>query len=259
MADFKILFDPLTHGRFALPDAGCKNRGGNCGLLGWHNLSLEGQGKNSPWSSASKLQGNKDYAVTVILGYYNGKHFLPAQVRLMDNKSIAVILGYFYENSYVSEESLIFNSMRPCFISKKQTYFRSITRNVMIKVITYGTFDVFHYGHFYLLERAKMLGDHLTVCVSTDQFNKKKRKHSKLPFEERKRILEHITFCDQVLPENNWEQKICDIKKLNIDIFTIGKDWEGKFDFLRAYCKVIYLPRTLGISSSQIKQITLVG
>ena len=125
----------------------------------------------------------------------------------------------------------------------------------MKKVITYGTFDVFHYGHFSLLERAKSLGDHLTVCVSTDEFNTLKKKKSQMNYLERVNILKHISLVDEIRPEENWEQKITDIVNLKIDIFVIGDDWKGKFDFLKDYCEVHYLQRTITISSSKIREI----
>ena len=125
----------------------------------------------------------------------------------------------------------------------------------MKKIITYGTFDVFHYGHFSLLERAKSFGDHLTVCVSTDKFNILKKKNSHMNFTERLNILKHISLIDDLRPENNWEQKITDIMDLKIDIFVIGDDWKGHFDFLKEYCEVRYLPRTITISSSKIREI----
>ena len=123
----------------------------------------------------------------------------------------------------------------------------------MKRVITYGTFDLFHIGHLRLLKRARELGDYLIVGVSTDEFNRLKGKKSIFPFEERKEIVESIKFVDKVIPEKNWEQKIEDIKKYNIDIFVMGDDWEGKFDFLKKYCEVIYLPRTENISSTLLK------
>jgi glycerol-3-phosphate cytidylyltransferase len=125
----------------------------------------------------------------------------------------------------------------------------------MKKVITYGTFDVFHYGHFSLLERAKSFGDHLTVCVSTDKFNTLKKKHSHMNFAQRVNILKHISLIDDIRPEKNWEQKITDIVDLKIDIFVIGDDWKGHFDFLKEHCEVRYLPRTITISSSKIREI----
>ena len=123
----------------------------------------------------------------------------------------------------------------------------------MKKVITYGTFDLLHYGHINLLRRAKELGDYLIVALSTDEFNAIKGKKSFFKYEERKMILESIKYIDEVIPENNWEQKINDIKNNNIDVFVIGDDWKGKFDYLKEYCEVVYLPRTPEISTTQIK------
>ncbi|HOD17131.1 MAG TPA: glycerol-3-phosphate cytidylyltransferase [Candidatus Cloacimonadota bacterium] len=123
----------------------------------------------------------------------------------------------------------------------------------MIKVITYGTFDLFHYGHLRLLQRAKALGDYLIVGVSTDEFNAVKNKQCTYPYIERAEIVKAIRYVDEVIPETCWEQKISDIQKYDIDIFVMGNDWEGKFDFLKDYCRVIYLERTPEISSSGIK------
>ncbi|WP_338211549.1 glycerol-3-phosphate cytidylyltransferase [Lactiplantibacillus paraxiangfangensis] len=123
----------------------------------------------------------------------------------------------------------------------------------MKKVITYGTFDLLHKGHIRLLKRAKALGDHLTVCVSTDEFNAIKGKKAYTSFEDRKYILEAIRYVDEVIPEKDWGQKISDVVDNHIDTFVMGDDWAGKFDFLKDYCEVIYLPRTEGISTTKIK------
>ena len=123
----------------------------------------------------------------------------------------------------------------------------------MKKVITYGTFDLLHKGHIRLLKRAKALGAHLTVCVSTDEFNAIKGKKAYTSFEDRKYILEAIRYVDEVIPEQGWDQKIKDVQDHDIDTFVMGDDWEGKFDFLKDYCEVIYLPRTEGISTTKIK------
>lgn len=124
----------------------------------------------------------------------------------------------------------------------------------MKRVITYGTYDVLHYGHINLLKRAKTFGDYLIVGLSTDEFNMLKNKKSFYNYSQRKLILEALRYVDLVIPENNWEQKIEDIKKYQADIFIMGDDWEGKFDFLRDYCEVIYLPRTKNVSSTQTKE-----
>ena len=124
----------------------------------------------------------------------------------------------------------------------------------MKKVITYGTFDLLHYGHVNLLQRAKQLGDYLIVAISTDEFNlNKKNKKCYFSYEERKRLVEAIRYVDLVIPEEDWEQKISDVKEYKVDTFVIGDDWEGKFDFLKDYCEVVYLPRTEGISTTKIK------
>jgi glycerol-3-phosphate cytidylyltransferase len=123
----------------------------------------------------------------------------------------------------------------------------------MKKVITYGTYDLLHKGHINLLMRAKELGDHLTVALSTDEFNARKHKQAYYPYQDRKYILESIRYVDSVIPETNWEQKIRDVQSLGIDIFVMGDDWEGEFDFLQEYCEVIYLPRTPEISTTQVK------
>lgn len=124
----------------------------------------------------------------------------------------------------------------------------------MKKVITYGTYDLLHVGHINLLKRAKEYGDYLVVVVSTDEFNALKDKKAYHSYEDRKTILESIKYVDEVLPELTWEQKIDDVKNNNIDVFVMGDDWKGKFDFLKEYCEVIYLPRTEGISTTKIKE-----
>lgn len=125
----------------------------------------------------------------------------------------------------------------------------------MKTVITYGTFDLFHVGHLNLLRRAKELGDYLIVAVSSDRFNwEEKQKKCEIPDKDRMAIVEAIKYVDKVIPEDSWEQKIEDVKKYNVDVFVMGDDWKGKFDFLKDYCKVVYLPRTEGISSTQLKE-----
>ena len=125
----------------------------------------------------------------------------------------------------------------------------------MKKVITYGTFDLLHYGHINLLRRAKERGDYLIVALSTDEFNwNEKQKKCYFTYEQRKKLLEAIRYVDLVIPEENWDQKVADVKKFRVDTFVMGDDWEGKFDFLKDYCEVVYLPRTPEISTTQIKQ-----
>lgn len=125
----------------------------------------------------------------------------------------------------------------------------------MRRVITYGTFDLLHYGHIELLHRAKALGDYLVVALSTDEFNALKGKKSYFSYERRRRMLEAIRYVDLVVPEEEWGQKASDVENLKIDVFVMGDDWVGKFDSeLEGKCEVIYLPRTPDISTTQIKE-----
>jgi glycerol-3-phosphate cytidylyltransferase len=126
--------------------------------------------------------------------------------------------------------------------------------DVMSKtVLTYGTYDLLHKGHILLLERAKQLGDYLIVGLSTDAFNQVKNKSCVYPYEDRFTIVSAIKYVDKVIPEGCWEQKVDDIERYGVDTLVMGDDWEGKFDFLRDHCAVVYLPRTPGISTTSIK------
>lgn len=124
----------------------------------------------------------------------------------------------------------------------------------MKKIITYGTFDILHVGHINLLKRARALGDYLIVGLSTDEFNTKKHKEAFLSYAQRKAVIEALRYVDLVIPEKNWKQKAGDIKKHKIDILVMGSDWRGKFDHLKRYCKVVYLPRTRSISTTRVKK-----
>lgn len=132
----------------------------------------------------------------------------------------------------------------------------------MKRVLTYGTFDLLHWGHINLLKRARELGDYLVVAVSTDEFNE--QKYGKPPsyhnFEVRKSMLEAVRYVDLVIPEASWEQKVQDVTQLHIDTVAMGSDWQGseKFEHLRPHCEVAYLPRTEGVSTSQIRRDLLV-
>lgn len=125
----------------------------------------------------------------------------------------------------------------------------------MKRVITYGTYDLLHYGHINLLRRARALGDYLIVALSTDEFNwNSKGKKCYFSYEKRKQLLEAIRYVDLVIPEESWEQKADDVKLYQADVFVMGDDWTGKFDFLKDHCEVVYLPRTPEISTTQIKK-----
>lgn len=128
----------------------------------------------------------------------------------------------------------------------------------MRTVLTYGTFDLLHIGHINLLKRARALGDRLIVALSTDEFNLiEKNKTCTHCYEDRKIILESLRFVDLVIPEESWEQKNTDVDKHGVDVFVIGDDWTGHFDFLKDKCEVVYLPRTANISTSEIKNLIL--
>ena len=123
----------------------------------------------------------------------------------------------------------------------------------MATVLTYGTFDTLHYGHIKLLERARSLGDRLIVGLSTDEFNRGKGKKSHFNYAERKTFLEAVRYVDLVIPEESWDQKLRDVHTYKVDVFTIGDDWAGEFDFLADVCRVVYMPRTPAISSTLIR------
>ena len=126
----------------------------------------------------------------------------------------------------------------------------------MKRVLTYGTYDLLHYGHIRLLKRAKALGDYLIVAISTDEFNAIKGKKAYHNYETRREMLEAIRYVDLVIPEERWEQKIDDVKNYFVDVVVMGSDWEGseKFEILRDYCDVVYLDRTEGVSTTKIKE-----
>lgn len=124
----------------------------------------------------------------------------------------------------------------------------------MRRVITYGTFDLLHIGHLNILRRARAYGDHLTVAISTDEFNlDAKSKVCVIPYTDRKALVENLKCVDIVIPERDWDQKVRDVVERKIDVFVMGDDWQGKFDFLKPYCEVVYLPRTENISSTDLK------
>lgn len=120
-------------------------------------------------------------------------------------------------------------------------------------VLTYGTYDLFHVGHLRLLERARALGTKLVVGVSTDEFNAQKNKQSIIPFPHRREIVQALRCVDLAFPETTWDQKVADIKKYDVDVFVMGDDWTGKFDFLQEHCEVVYLPRTEALSSTYLR------
>ncbi|WP_312224753.1 adenylyltransferase/cytidyltransferase family protein [Stutzerimonas nitrititolerans] len=121
-------------------------------------------------------------------------------------------------------------------------------------VITYGTFDMFHVGHLRLLKRMRDLGERVIVAVSTDEFNVLKGKRALVPYEERREIIEALRCVDLVIPECTWEQKAEDIRKYDVGLFVMGSDWVGNFDYLNELCEVVYLERTHGVSSTELRE-----
>ena len=129
------------------------------------------------------------------------------------------------------------------------------------RVLTYGTFDLLHYGHIRLLRRAAALGDYLVVALSTDEFNAEKGKESFYSFETRKEMLEAVRYVDLVIPESNWTQKLDDVREYHIDTVVMGADWAGspRFECLRGLCELVYLERTPDISTTQVKDALSAG
>ena len=166
----------------------------------------------------------------------------------LDPRKAAVDLMSRKEKSENDRSNLNINYEYSLLQSKKGTS--------MKRVITYGTYDLLHYGHINLLRRAKALGDYLIVVLSSDEFNwNEKHKKTYFTYEQRKQLLESIRYVDLVIPENNWEQKRSDMHEYHVDTFVMGDDWQGKFDFLKEEgVDVVYLPRTPEISSSQMKR-----
>ncbi|WP_417466301.1 adenylyltransferase/cytidyltransferase family protein [Kordiimonas sp.] len=123
------------------------------------------------------------------------------------------------------------------------------------KIITYGTFDMFHIGHLNLIKKIKEIGSEVIIGVSTDEFNEEKGKKCIIPYEQRAEIVRCISGVDLVIAESDWDQKVSDIRKYSVDCFVMGSDWDGKFDYLQDLCEVVYLPRTDGISTTEIKEL----
>jgi glycerol-3-phosphate cytidylyltransferase len=158
----------------------------------------------------------------------------------------------------IKERLPLFSKMESFFTNKESNFdihFDTLIDKKMTSILTYGTFDLLHYGHIEILRRASELGDRLVVGLSTDDFNNEKGKKCEISYEKRKEFLESIGYVDLVIPESSWNQKKKDVIDNEIDIFIMGDDWKGEFDFLQEYCKVLYLPRTVGISTTKLKSI----
>lgn len=207
-------------------------------------------------TSLNDLSRNRTLGLLIGKGFYNSLSE-DNSVVLEGIKTLKLIDGILDEQQRTRLPLL--KKMISLFIDKKETSlnldFDSVFRGNYKTVITYGTFDLLHFGHLEILRRAKEMGDKLIVGLSTDEFNLVKGKVCEIPYERRRQYLESLQYVDLVIPENNWDQKAGDILNNNVNVLLMGDDWKGKFDELNTYCEVIYLPRTKGISTTAIKEL----
>jgi glycerol-3-phosphate cytidylyltransferase len=205
-------------------------------------------------TALNDLSRNRTLGLLIGKGFYNsGKN---KGVVLEGVKTIEFINELLRPS--VKERLPLFSKMESFFTNKESNFdihFDALIDKKMTTILTYGTFDLLHYGHIEILRRARELGDRLVVGLSTDDFNNTKGKKCEISYEKRKEFLETIGYVDLVIPESSWDQKKEDIIDNEIDMFIMGDDWEGEFDFLEEYCKVLYLPRTIGISTTKLKSI----
>jgi glycerol-3-phosphate cytidylyltransferase len=205
-------------------------------------------------TSLTNLSRNRTLGLFIGKGFYNHED----KSRLvLEGMSTLKIINSSLDDS-IKQRLPLFSKLEKYFSNKNENfeiYFDDLINKKMKTVLTYGTFDMLHYGHLEILRRAKEHGDRLIVGLSTDEFNNEKEKQSHLSYDKRKELLEALEYVDLVIPENTWEQKTQDVLKNQVDIFIMGDDWKGKFDFLKDYCEVLYLPRTDGISSTKLKSI----
>ena len=207
-------------------------------------------------TSLNDMSRNKTLGLLLGKGFY-GKN--------IDNNSVVLegVRTLHFLKKIVDSELLsrlpILNELISFFVDKKENSlsvkFDELLRENYTTVLTYGTFDLLHYGHLELLYRAKDYGNRLIVGLSSDEFNLEKGKKCEFDYKKRKQYLSSLDIVDQVIPETNWDQKIQDIKNHKVDYFIMGDDWKGKFDYLKEFCKVIYLPRTKGVSTTDLKKI----
>ena len=208
-------------------------------------------------TSLNDLSRNRTLGLLIGKGFYRSDSKTKKVSVIVEGVKTIKIINRLL-NISIRERLSLFTKLES-FFSNKETdfdvYFDSLVDKKMKTILTYGTFDLLHYGHIEILRRSKELGDRLVVGISTDEFNKVKGKECKISYEKRKEFLDAVGYVDLVIPETDWNQKIDDIKNNEIDVFVMGDDWEGKFDFLKEYCEVIYLPRTVGISTTKLKSI----
>lgn len=239
------------------------------GLAGMGDLVVTATSKHSRNNSCGELIGRgvePMEAVQKIGMVVEGINALPATIKLVERYRVSMPIVETVDaiiNNGKKPQEAVFELMTRNSRSEigldgnfEQILLQSRRKSEMKRVITYGTYDLLHYGHINLLRRAKALGDYLIVVLSSDEFNwEQKHKKTYFTYEQRKQLLESIRYVDLVIPENNWEQKRSDMHEYHIDTFVMGDDWKGKFDFLKEEgVDVVYLPRTPEISSSQMKR-----
>jgi glycerol-3-phosphate cytidylyltransferase len=207
-------------------------------------------------TALNDLSRNRTLGLLIGKGFYN-KESLNNSVVLEGIKTVKLLNTCLPDS--IKSKLPVLKEVIKLFQSEDKKYLdfdlEKLFRKNFKTVLTYGSFDLLHFGHLEVLRRAKELGDQLIVGLSTDEFNLVKGKTCVVPYEKRKQLLESIQYVDLVIPEDNWEQKVEDVQRYSADYFVMGDDWEGKFDFLNQYCEVIYLPRTKGISTTAIKKI----
>uniref|UniRef100_UPI004047AC08 glycerol-3-phosphate cytidylyltransferase n=1 Tax=Polaribacter sp. TaxID=1920175 RepID=UPI004047AC08 len=206
-------------------------------------------------TSLNDLSRNRTLGLLIGKGFFNSESITNFVVL---EGVTAVNVVHRLKPKYLKNQTNLLDKLHDYFNGVTNGFeinFNALVERTMKVVLTYGTFDLLHYGHLEVLRRSKVLGDKLIVGLSTDEFNLEKGKNCVIPYEKRKELLESLEFVDLVIPENDWNQKITDVQNNNVDIFVMGDDWEGKFDFLKEYCEVLYLERTKGISTTKLKRI----
>ena len=206
-------------------------------------------------TSLNDLSRNRTLGLLIGKGFYNSEYKMNSVILEGLN---AIEMVYNYSKKHDLEDLPLLQKIYNFFHLKMDQFiidFDELLDKKIKTVLTYGTFDLLHYGHLEILKKASLLGDQLIVGLSTDEFNKLKGKTCVLSYAKRKEFLESLDYVTKVIPEDNWEQKITDVKENDVDIFVMGSDWQGKFDEIKKYCKVIYFPRTKGISTTKLKSI----